>query len=182
MTRLLTLALATMSATAIVMAQAPAPRPGDQPSTQQPATPSPSPGRPTASPAEQTPSPSPSSSSSAASADKVTYTGCLKPGTTAGTWVLENAQVASAAGSAAASSDKAVGTAGASSSKESFNLTVKPSDNLTPHANHKIEITGTTSPAIATSMSAGASSTPSASAPKLNFSVDSFKMVSASCQ
>jgi hypothetical protein len=74
-----------------------------------------------------------------------------------------------------------VGTAGASASKETFNLTVKPSDNLTPHANHKIEVTGTTSPAIATSMSPGAAS-PSTAAPKQNFTVDSFKMVSASCQ
>jgi hypothetical protein len=175
MTRLLTLVLAILCAAGIVMAQAPAgdQRPGDQPAAQAPPPSSPQP----ASPAQQ--APSPSSSKTASTADKVTYTGCLKPGTTAGTWVLENAQAASASGAAASSTDRAVGTAGAS--KETFNLTVKPSDNLTPHANHKIEVTGTTSPAIATSMSPGAAA-PSTAAPKQNFTVDSFKMVSASCQ
>lgn len=181
MNRLLTLALASLCATAIVSAQAPYPAP-QQPSPQRPAGAQPSP------PAQQPSSPSTPSSSAASSADKVTYSGCLKPGTTAGTWVLESAQLSPAAGSAAsASSPSANAAVGTSGAKQTLNLTIKPSDNLTPHANHKIEVTGVASPAIAASMntpetpSAGANASSSTTTPRLNFTVDSFKMVSATC-
>ena len=77
-------------AAAVVTAQAPAGEkpagaPAEQPAAQQPATPKPS-----------TP---PASAQSAAS--KVTYTGCVKQGTTAGTWILENAEAASKPGASA---------------------------------------------------------------------------------
>jgi hypothetical protein len=170
MTRLLTLLLAIVCSTALVAAQ------GAYPPAQQPATPQPSAGQ----PAQQPSSPATSSAPAASTADKVTYTGCLKPGTKAGTWVLENAQVAPAAG-AAATAASAVGTSGASTSKQTFNLTVKPTDNLTPHANHKIEITGVASPASSMSTRPDASSTSDTAMARQNFTVDSFKMVSATC-
>jgi hypothetical protein len=108
---------------------------------------------------------------------KVTLTGCLKPGATAGTWTFETT-AAPAAGGAAASSP--VGTSGAAAAKRTYNLTTKPSDNLTPHANHKIEVIGSVAPS---KPGAAASAEPASdSAPRLTLNVDSFKMVSPSCQ
>ena len=114
----------------------------------------------------QKPTAPPAASSSAA--NKVTYTGCLKPGTAADTWLLENAETSS--------KSAATATSGAAS-KTTLNLTVKPSENIKPHANHKIEVTGTVAPASASGAAAGAAS----SAPRQNFTVESFKMVSATC-
>ena len=198
MPRLMTLVLTVLCAGAIVAAQAPA---GNQPSSQTPAAQQPaypSPGQPstpstqrpsTESPSTQTPS---SASPSTSTASTVTYTGCLKPGPTAGSWVLDSAELSPAMGASAStktsSTDRAVATSGTMSTKESFMLVAKPSDNLKPHANHKIEVTGTTSPATAATMSssseaAGASATASATAaPKQNLNITSFKMVSSSCQ
>jgi hypothetical protein len=48
---------------------------------------------------------------------------------------------------------------------------VKPTENIKPHANHKIEVTGTMGKAAG---GAAASATPT-------FNVDSFKMVAATC-
>ena len=134
---------------------APANPPADQPAAQQPTTP-----RPSTPPA------------SAAAAGKVTYTGCVKPGTAAGSWILENAEVASKAGSAPGT----VGTSG--TSKTTFNLDPAATVNLTPHANHKVELVGTLSPAKPAD---AASSAASSSAPRQQFSVESMKMVSATC-
>jgi len=138
---------------AIVTAQAPAgEKPaGDQPRAQEPATPKPS-----------TP---PASSQSAAG--KVTYTGCLKQGESAGSWILENAEAAAKPG---ASAPGAVGTSGAS--KATFSLDAASSVNLTPHANHKVEIVGMVAPA-----KPGGGAT----APKQAINVDSLKMVAATC-
>lgn len=139
---LLLSALCTMS---IVSAQTPAAPPAGQ---------------------EKPAAPAPSASSSAA--NKVTYTGCLKPGTAADTWLLENAEAASA---------KSAATATSGASKTTLNLTVKPSENLKPHANHKIEVTGTVGPAAPPSGGAAGA----ASAPRQSFTVESFKMVAATC-
>ena len=145
---------------AIVTAQAPAgEKPaGDQPRAQEPATPKPS-----TPPA--TPSTPPASSQSAAG--KVTYTGCLKQGESAGSWILENAEAAAKPG---ASAPGAVGTSGAS--KTTFSLDPAATVNLTPHANHKIEVVGMVAPA-----KPGGGAT----APKQAINVDSLKMVSATC-
>ena len=158
-------------AAALVSAQAPADRPnppaGDQPAAQQPATP-----RPTTppAPAQQPTRPE----TSAMAADKVTYTGCVKPGTAADTWVLESAEVAQKAG---ASAPGTVGTSG--SSKTTFNLDPAATVNLKAHANHKVEVVGTLSPAKS---GADASSAPAAGATaRQQFSVESLKMVSATC-
>jgi len=140
---------------AVISAQAPAAPAGNppaEPAAQQPTTPKPS-----------TPP------ASAAAANKVTYTGCVKPGTASGSWILENAEAASKAGSAPGT----VGTSG--TSKITFNLEPAATVNLTPHANHKVELVGTLSPAKPADAAA------SASAPRQQFSVESMKMVSATC-
>ena len=146
------LILAVVCTMAIVAAQAPAQTPAPGGAAQE----------------QQKPSTPPAPTASAA--NKVTYTGCLKPGTAADSWMLENAEVASAAGA------KPGATATSGAPKTTLNLTVKPSENLKPHANHKIEVTGTVSKAAA-----GAAASSSSSTPTQTFTVESFKMVSASC-
>lgn len=152
-------------AAALVTAQAPADRPNppaaEQPAAQQPTTP-----RPTTPP------------TSGMAADKITYTGCVKPGTTADTWILENAEVGS---KAAASAPSTVGTSG--TAKMTLNLDPAATVNLKSHANHKVEVVGLLSPAKS---AADASSTPAAGASssqaaRQQFSVESVKMVSATC-
>jgi hypothetical protein len=170
MVRSLTFALATVGAAAVLFAQAPAPdqpaggRPGAQaPSTQQPATPAPNP--------STEPSQRPSTPMSSASGEKATWRGCVKPGATPGSWILESAELAPAAGASSP-----VGTAGAG--KSTFILSTKPGDDLKAHANHKIEVTGTVAPASSSSPSSASSSSSTA---RQTFNVDSFKMVSATC-
>jgi hypothetical protein len=135
------LMLATVCTLSIVSAQTPAPAGQDAPKPSAPAA------------------------QSASSAGKVTYTGCLKPGTAADTWQLENAEVAAAGGA------KAEGATATSGAKQTLSLSVKPTENIKPHANHKIEVTGTMGKAAS---GAAASATPT-------FNVDSFKMVAATC-
>ena len=151
-------------AAAVVTAQAPAERPN--PAAEQPAAQQPAP-RPTtpARPAEP----------SAAAANKVTYTGCIKPGTAADTWILENAEVALRADAAGAPAT--VGTSG--TSKMTFNLDPAATVNLKAHANHKVEVVGLLSPAKADASSASAAA--AGTAPRQQFSVESLKMVSATC-
>ena len=94
-------------AAAVVTAQAPA---GDKPASNPPATQQPA-GQP---PAGQQPStgkpttssPSSQQPSSTMAGNKITYVGCVKPGTSTGTWVLENAE----AQKAGATGSGAVGT------------------------------------------------------------------------
>jgi hypothetical protein len=152
MVRSLTLALATLSAAAVVAAQAPA---------QQPPKPA------LESPSAQTPAPRPESSTAG---NKVTYTGCIKAGTAADTWVLENAELATKGAGASA-----VATAGAS--KLAFNLDPAANVNLKSHANHKVELMGT----IAPKSSSAAPSSSSTQADRQQFKVESVKMVSATC-
>ena len=158
-------------AAALVTAQAPADRPNppaaEQPAAQQPTTPRPST---PPMPAQQPASPS---ETSTMAANTVTYTGCVKPGTAADTWVLENAEVAQKAG---ASAPGTVGTSG--TAKMTFNLDPAATVNLKAHANHKVELVGMLSAAKA---DASASAAAAASAPRQQFSVDSVKMVSATC-
>jgi hypothetical protein len=153
--------LAMLCVTAVVAtAQAPAgdkpagnaPAADQQPAAQQPTTPRPS------SPAQEP----------ASAANKVTYTGCVKSGATAGTWILESAEVAPKPGAAPG----AVGTSGA---KTTLSLQPAASVNLTPHANHKVEVVGMLAKPKASSPSA-----PGAKAEQ-EFSVESLKMVSATC-
>lgn len=149
------LILSVLCTISVLAAQTPAREPAvpQQPAEQQPAKP--------AAPAAQV-----------ASANKVTYTGCLKPGTTPDSWMLENAEIASAAGISAKSSTP-TGTAGTAGSKLTLGLTAKPTENLKPHANHKIEVVGTVSPVTGAKVSGEAA--------RQNLTVESFKMVSAAC-
>ena len=147
---------------AMVTAQAPA---GEKPANNPPAAEQPT--------AQQPPAPRPTTppaSAQASAANKVTYTGCVKPGTATGTWILENAE-AQRAGAAPG----AVGTSG--TSKTALALDPAATVNLTPHANHKVEVVGMLSPA-----KPGADATAAAgAAPRQQFSVESVKMVSATC-
>ena len=204
MVRSLTFAFVTFGTAAVLSAQAPAPStarpPADQPAAQQPAekpyTPAPAQTpSPAAEPATQQPATTTSTSqmSSTTTAGQVTYSGCLKPGPTAGSWVLESAQLAPAAG-ASSSAQAPVGTSGANS-RQTLLLVTKPTDDLTAHANHQIQVVGSVAPSISTSMSSS-SSAPGAASPststttttsssasaRTTFNVDSFKMVSSSCK
>ena len=145
---------------AITMAQTPAP---DRPAAEQPAAQQPT-----------TPKPATPPASSASAANKATYTGCVKPGTSAGTWILENVEAAQKAGASAAGT---VGTSGMS--KMTFNLEPASTVNLTPHANHKVEVVGTLSPAKSAADAPAAAA--AGQAPRQQFSVESVKMVSATC-
>jgi hypothetical protein len=95
---------------------------------------------------------------------KVTYTGCVKPGTAPETWILENAEVARPGQTTTATS----GT-----TKPTFNLTTKVGTDLKPHANHKIEVVGTVAPAKPGAVSAQPA--------RQEFTVESIKMVSTTC-
>lgn len=112
------------------------------------------------------------------SANTVTYTGCIKPGTTAGTWILEGAEVAARPG---ASSPGAVGTSG--TSKMAFDLDPAATVNLKAHANHRVELVGTLAPAKAPTDAppASAAGASTAQTARQQFSVESLKMVSATC-
>jgi len=139
--------------------------------------------------------------------NKITYVGCVKPGTSTDTWVLENAETQKAGATGAG----AVGTSGRSTT--TLNLDPAATVNLKAHANHKVEIVGTmatgsgaTAPAApksgeaaagvagpttatgetATPGAAGAAATGAtgaagARASGAHFSVESLKMVSATC-
>ncbi|HKY22741.1 MAG TPA: hypothetical protein VJM31_16125 [Vicinamibacterales bacterium] len=192
MVRSLGFVAAMMCVAAVASAQTPTPPSADRvapaappavtlPTTPRPATPPPS--QQSAKPAE-----------SAVAATTVTYTGCLKPGATSGTWILDSAELArqvggqASASAPAASSESAVGTSGMT--KPTFTLSTKPGADLKPHANHKIEVVGTIVPAKPTaqasvqtgSEAAGASvATASVTPARQEFTVESFKMVSAAC-
>jgi len=163
MIRTFTIAAALLGAIALVQAQAPTGQPpADRPAVQPPAAPQPPQQRPT---------------ESSDKTDKVTVTGCLKPGTAAGTWALENVQMAPAAeaGAQAKPAETPKGTVGAAGAKKTYNLIVKAGEDPKAHTNHKIEVTGTVSQAGSTpGATAGA-------AAQQTFTVDSLKMVSATC-
>jgi hypothetical protein len=176
-------------AAAVVTAQAPA---GDKPASYPPAS-------------QQSAAPPAGQPSSTMAGNKITYVGCVKPGTSSGTWVLENAE----AQKAGATGSGAVGTSG----KSTTTLTLDPAAtvNLKAHANHKVEIVGTMSTASGTTAPAepkggeaaagvtgptdakgeapiaggpgGTRRTGAAGAQASgqHFSVESLKMVSASC-
>jgi hypothetical protein len=125
-----------------------APKAVQQPAPQQP-------------PAQQPAAPMPDKS---AAASKVTYIGCVKPGTAPETWILENAEVARPGQTTTATSG---------GPKLTFNLATKVGTDLKPHADHKIEVVGTVAPA-----KPGAASDKPA---RQEITVESVKMVSTSC-
>ena len=162
----ISLPTAVLAATVLVGAQATSQQPPpDRPTTTTP--------QPSAQPSEPR-----ATSPAEAKAKQTTMSGCLKPGTSADTYLLTNAGMSSAAGSAAPT---AQGTTG---STKSYAVTVKPGTDISKHVNHKIEVTGTVSPSTSASTStAPASGTPSAGTaqPTETFNVESFKMVAMAC-
>ena len=204
--RLYAIPAAFCLAGAVVSAQAPAgdkpyPPATQQPTAQPPAGQQPSTGKPTTS------SPASPQTSSAMAGNKITYVGCVKPGTSTDTWVLENAEAQKAGATGAGT----VGTSGRSTT--TLNLDPAATVNLKAHANHKVEIVGTMStgsgatapksgeaaagvagPTTATGETAtpgaagagatgatGATGAAGARASGAHFSVESLKMVSATC-
>lgn len=153
-------AIPAMLCLTVAVAAAQADKPANPPAAPPPAAQEPA-----------TPKPSAPPAASTSAANKVTYTGCVKPGTGTDSWVLENAEAAAKPGAAPST----VGTSG--TSKMTLNLDPAASVNLKPHANHKVEVTGSISPA-----KPGASASPAAGATaRQDFSVESVKMVSATC-
>ena len=144
----LTIATGILGATAILGAQAP----GQQPPAD----------RPTAQPATE--------------ANKVTISGCVKPGAAADSFVLSNAVTTPAAPGRDAS--PTTGTAG---STKSYNIVVKPGEELSKHLNHKIEVTGTVSASRPPSAPASAAAPPAADQPAETVTVQSLKMVAMAC-
>ena len=158
-------------AAAVVSAQAPVDRPAPPaapPAAQQPYTPA----QPPSTPA------TPQTPAASASTMKVTYSGCVKPGTLPNTFVLDSAELAPAAGATTTTPSGAVGTSGMM--KTTLNLTTKTGVDLKAHTNHKIEVVGTLAPpkSPATPADAGAAASVK---PAQEFNVDSFKMISATC-
>lgn len=160
MSRILTIALA-LSGSVVLGAQAPtpppaAPAPAPAPQVQQPAQPA------------------------AQKAATVTFSGCLKPGASAGSFILADAAAVPAPSAGAAKPEpQARGTTGAT---KSYNLMPgKTGDDLSKHMNHRIEVTGTVSPAAP---GASAPATPPAGGtpqPTETVNIQTFKMVSATC-
>jgi len=140
-----------------------------QPPPDRPTTTAPQPSEPRATPsAEQ-------------KANQTTISGCLKPGTSAGSFILTNAGMPAAAPGGTASA--AQGTTG---SAKSYAVVAKPGTDLTKHVNHKIEVTGTVSASNnaskpSTASAPATSSVGAAAQPTETFNVDSFKMVATAC-
>jgi len=169
MMRMFTVALALFGSVALgaqaPTQQAPADRPAAPPAQQQPATPAPE---------AQTPA-----QSTAPKPVAVTLSGCLKPGASAGSFILADAGAVPAPSAGAAKPEpEARGTTGAT---KSYNLMpAKTGDDLSKHMNHKIEVTGTVSPSAP---SASVPPAPPAGAPQPSetLNIQTFKMLSAAC-
>ncbi len=114
-----------------------------------------------------------SNTQTATEANKVTISGCVKPGASAGTFILSNAAI-----TPAAPSRETAPTTGTAGSTKSYNVVVKPGEELSKHVNHKIEVTGTLS---AASAPAAATSSAAADQPAETVTVQSFKMVAMTC-
>jgi hypothetical protein len=144
----LTVATGILGAAAILGAQAPGQQsPADRPATQ-PAT----------------------------EANKVTISGCVKPGASADSFILSNAVIAPTA-----PGRETAPTTGTARSTKSYNVVVKPGEELGKHLNHKIEVTGTLSASRPSSVSAPATAPPAADQPTETVAVQSFKMVAMAC-
>ena len=87
-------------------------------------------------------------------------------------WVLTNASAASASGSGA------VGTAGGAKPMARYRLDADEAK-LSPHAGHKVEVTGTLEEASASATTSSGGSATASAAPALK--VSAVKMVAATC-
>ena len=123
------------------------------------------------------PKPAEQSAKPPSDAKTMTITGCVRPGAAADSFVLaeSSAAAAPAPGDKAEPGAKPAGTTGAT---KSYALVAKPSDDLSKHVNHRIEVTGTVSAAPPASSASPAAATQ----PKEALNVQSIKMVAANCQ
>ena len=155
-----------LTSTVLLTAQAP----GQQPPPDRPATTTPQPSEPRA------------ATSAEPKANQTTVSGCLKPGTTAGSFVLTNAVTPAVAGGASA----APAPQGTTGSTKSYAIVAKPETDLSKHVNHKIEVTGTvtapnSAPKPSTATSPEAASAGAAAHQTETLNVESFKMVAMAC-
>ena len=112
----------------------------------------------------------------ATEANKVTISGCVKPGTAADSFVLSNAVT-----TPAAPGRETAPTTGTTGSTKSYNIVAKPGEELSKHVNHKIEVTGTVSASRPPSAAPAASAPPTADQPTETVTVQSLKMVAMTC-
>ena len=159
MTQLLTLLTTTILFTSTLLgAQAPGqPPPAERPAIQQP------PEQRAAPPAEKKP-------------NQVMVSGCLKPGTSAGSLILTNAGLATGADSTPPA------TQGTTGSTKSYTIVPKPGEDLSKHINHKIEVTGTVSALKLSNVPAPDPSSVAGPQPTEALTVQTFKMVAMACQ
>jgi hypothetical protein len=103
-----------------------------------------------------------------------TITGCIEKGAGADSFILAEASTGPAPAPGAKPGEKPAGTTGAT---KSYALMAKPSEDLSKHVGHRVEITGTVSTAPPAASPAPGASTQ----PKEALNVQSLKMVSATC-
>lgn len=123
-------------------------------------------------PAGQQPPADRSTTQTATEANKVTISGCVKRGASAGSFILSNAAI-----TPTAPGRETAPTTGTAGSTKSYNVVVKPGEELSKHVNHKIEVTGT----LSASSAATATSSAAADQPAETVTVQSFKMVAMTC-
>jgi hypothetical protein len=104
-------------------------------------------------------------------AKTTTITGCVRPGAGVDSFVLAESAAAAAPAPGEKPGEKPAGTTGAS---KSYSLMAKPGEDLGKHVNHRIEVTGTVSPAPP-------AVSPSPNQPKEVLNVQSIKMVATTC-
>jgi hypothetical protein len=171
MTRILTFATATLAAVTFAGAQTPTQPPSSDPSSPRPAV------------------------QSSQSGNTITVSGCLKEGVSAGSFILADASAIAAPMQQAADREAQPGAVGTSGTAKTYALAAK-ADDLGKHVNHKMEVTGT----VSTQRTAASSSTGSgagqegattqpgtaakagaAAQPIEILTVQSVKMIAASC-
>jgi hypothetical protein len=137
--------------------------------------------------AAQTPTSQPPAQSQQKDDKAVTVTGCLKAGSTAGTYELTNAKMGSGSGTSATGTSGAAGASGAASASagQTIRLMGDPSGaKLSDHVGHTVQVTGkmAASGSSATGTSGtGTSGTAGSAAAAKTLDVDSVKMVSSTC-
>ncbi len=110
--------------------------------------------------------------------NEVTMNGCLRPGSAPGSFILADAGAAPAMPAAESAPAISKGTSG---STKRYDLIVKPGEDLTKHVNHKVEVTGTVSASRPPNAPA-AEAAPAPAAPITEtLTVQTIKMVSATC-
>lgn len=133
-------------------------------------------------PQSSQPTTSSSSSSQAGSStmkEGTTITGCLKAGSEAGTYELQQAKKDSASSSATSSSSSSASAAAGAAKDDKVTVKAGSGVDLAAHVGHTVELTGSWSSASAGA--AGDTTSSSASKAGKTFTATNVKMVSATC-